>query len=93
MIGEFSAQLWLFIQVVLALVGFGVGFKTTRIFTKSKAISAVAGLWAGYLFYKFAAILSVLIGASAIILVILAVLTPLGGVIVLFLMSTIGGKR
>lgn len=82
-IGKFIATLWLFTKIMIAFLGFLIGFLIIdRVIVRPRKLpiefSVIGGIWFAVLFWYFAGILFALGLITGIIILILSIFTPLG---------------
>lgn len=86
--------LWITVQISAFVVVAALVFLISRKIYKGRYVEANAliALWAGYFAYTMAAWFAIFGAVAAIVVLLLAIFTPFGGVIVAWLITRMGGK-
>ena len=84
--------IWMFIQVMAFTFGAVIVFMITRKVYKGRfiEINVLLALWAGYLAYMVAGWLALFSAVAAVVVILLAIFTPVGGLIATFVLSKVG---
>ena len=99
MLGEVLAPalavLWIFIQAMAFIFGAAIVFKLSRYIYKGRYIEAnlIIALWSGYVAYTIAGWFALAGAIAAIVVLLLAIFTPLGGAIGVWLLGKVGGGK
>ena len=85
--------LWLFIQISAFVFPATIIYLITRKVYSGRyfEINAIFALWAGYAGFFFAGYLAAFAALAGIAVLLLAIFTPLGGIMIAWLISKLGG--
>ena len=94
MIAPALQALWIFIQLMAYIFGAAIAYKFSRLIYKGRYVEAnlIIALVSGYLCFTIASWLALAGVLAAIAVVLLAIFTPVGGIIVTWLLSKMGSK-